>query len=327
MAAPARLHGAGRWVSASEHERILSTSSFGQQHRIETGFSSATAGNWSGADTDGAMVALWLTNKRSALTQRAYAADAKAFALALAARGKTLRTATALDVQAWKSALKGADASRARRVSAIKSLLSFAHKSGYLPFNVGTIIDVPRKTDGRTERILDEDEVRAIRAAASGKHAAMVDLLYLSGMRVSEICMLQNKRVRRTGQTFTITVHGKGSKTRYVLVRSEVGEQLGVDDKKPEAFVFATRTGRRVHPTWVWKMIRKAAAAAGVDKPVSPHWMRHAYASHALDHGAPVPLVQQSLGHASLATTGIYAHARPTDSAGLYLDKRPITRR
>ena len=69
----------------------------------------------------------------------------------------------------------------------------------------------------------------------------------------------------------------------------------------------------------LWRIVRKAARAAGIKEDVSPHWFRHAHASHALDRGAPAHLVQQTLGHQSLATTSRYAHARPDDSSGQYL--------
>jgi integrase/recombinase XerD len=69
----------------------------------------------------------------------------------------------------------------------------------------------------------------------------------------------------------------------------------------------------------VWRIVRAAAARAGISLAVSPHWLRHAHASHALDRGAPIHLVQATLGHASVATTGKYLHARPTDSSARYL--------
>jgi integrase/recombinase XerD len=74
-----------------------------------------------------------------------------------------------------------------------------------------------------------------------------------------------------------------------------------------------------LHRTTVERIVTRAARRAGIDKHVSPHWLRHALASHALDRGAPIHVVQQTLGHASLATTSKYSHARPGDSAGLYV--------
>ncbi len=83
--------------------------------------------------------------------------------------------------------------------------------------------------------------------------------------------------------------------------------------------MFRSRRGGHLDPAQAWRIVRAAAERAGLDLPVSPHWLRHAHASHALDRGAPIHLVQATLGHASVATTGRYLHARPTDSSSRYL--------
>ena len=87
---------------------------------------------------------------------------------------------------------------------------------------------------------------------------------------------------------------------------------------KAEELVFQTRSGKPLDRGRVRVILRRAAQRAGVTDSVSPHWLRHAHASHALDHGAPIHLVQATLGHASVATTGRYLHARPTDSSARY---------
>ena len=83
--------------------------------------------------------------------------------------------------------------------------------------------------------------------------------------------------------------------------------------------VFRSRKGGHLDESQVWRIVRKAAKRAGIEKKVSCHWLRHAHASHALDRGAPIHLVQATLGHSSISTTGKYLHARPTDSSGSYL--------
>ena len=83
--------------------------------------------------------------------------------------------------------------------------------------------------------------------------------------------------------------------------------------------VFESRQGGPLSAVQVLRIVRKAAQRAGLELAVSPHWLRHAHASHALDHGAPIHLVQATLGHASVATTGRYLHARPSDSSARYL--------
>ena len=119
-----------------------------------------------------------------------------------------------------------------------------------------------------------------------------------------------------------ITVFGKGGKTRVVLLSHDTWAELialegedGADDP-----VFASRKGKgHLHPSQVNRIVRAAGKRAGIEAPVSPHWLRHAHASHALDRGAPIHLVQATLGHASVATTGKYLHARPEDSSARYL--------
>ena len=96
---------------------------------------------------------------------------------------------------------------------------------------------------------------------------------------------------------------------------------MGLREGAPlEAPVFRSRKGRKaLSLRQVERIVQAAARRAGVELPVSPHWLRHAHASHALDRGAPIHLVQATLGHASVATTGRYLHARPTESSAKYL--------
>ncbi len=277
----------------------------------------------SGARGDAQFIALWLGGKQSEHTRRAYSSDAEAFLLYISPRG--LQSVTVTDLQGWKGTLRGAPATVSRRVKAIKSLLSFGQKTGYLAFNVGTAVDAPSVPNTLAERILSEPEVRAIvAAAAEGRDALMLRTLYATGARRSELCALCWEHVHPTpAGGATITLHGKGRKTRHVLVPEAIAMDLaahrrGAGDGSP---VFSTRSGLPVHPDNLAKMVRQAVKRSGVTRRATPHWFRHAHASHALDHGAPVSLVQASLGHESLATTGEYVHARPTDGAALYLPK------
>ena len=146
--------------------------------------------------------------------------------------------------------------------------------------------------------------------------------MYAAGLRVSEICGLKWRDILEREGAGQITVFGKGGKTRVVLLSSETWASLttlrceaGGDDP-----VFASRKGKgHLHPSHVKRIVQAAAERAGIDAPVSPHWLRHAHASHALDRGAPIHLVQATLGHASVSTTGKYLHARPEDSSARYL--------
>jgi integrase/recombinase XerD len=140
-------------------------------------------------------------------------------------------------------------------------------------------------------------------------------------LRVSELCELQ-----ANGDGGQITVLGKGSVTRSIQIPASVWKLvigLRPADVSREDPVFPSRkkkAGGRLKPLAVFRLVRAAAKRAGIEVPVSPHWFRHAHASHALDRGAPIHLVQATLGHASsIQTTGRYLHARPQDSSSRYL--------
>jgi len=146
-------------------------------------------------------------------------------------------------------------------------------------------------------------------------------LLYGAGLRVSELCGLRWRDVVERDDSAQVTVFGKGGKTRHVLLSVGTWEVLrairgnaGEDDP-----LFVSRKGTPLSVSQVFRIVRAAARRAGVEKGVSPHWLRHCHGSHALDRGAAVHLVQATLGHSSVATTGRYLHARPTESSSKYL--------
>lgn len=270
-----------------------------------------TARDASGADSDRDLVQLWL-HGRPTRTAEAYAADAEA----LLATGVTLRTLTLASLQAWVDGLSGAASSKARRVSAAKSLLSFAHRVGYVPFNVGAALRAPvvRRT---LPRALTRGQVeRLLEAAPEGRARALCTALYLTGARVSELLAVTWADVTaQPDGSATIAVVGKGNKPRRLRLRVGVLPAPGL----PSEPVFRTRTGRALSVREAQAIVRRAAVAAGLTEAVSPHWLRHAHVSHALDAGAPVHTVQATVGHASLATTSRYAHPKPGACSGDWL--------
>jgi integrase/recombinase XerD len=237
---------------------------------------------------------------------------------------KPLPSVTLTDLQAWADTLgQGSPASVNRALTAVKSLLSFAHETGYLPFNVGIAVKLRPNRDGLSQRILEESEVaRLVEAAAPGRNRVMLKLLYVSGVRVSELCSLKWCDALARQDAGQITVFGKGGKTRTVLLRPKVWQQLLSLRGEAQAVdpIFPSRSGGGpLDPSQVRRIVYAAAHKAGLEQKVSPHWFRHAHASHALDRSAPIHLVQATLGHASVATTGRYLHARPNASSGEYL--------
>ena len=271
--------------------------------------------------SDDRLVELWL-HGRSPHTIRVYRADVEAF---LAFVGRPLGQVTLGDLQAYADALADrglAPASRSRKLSAVKSLLTFGQRTGYLPFNVGAAVNLPRPKDTLAERILTEREVRAmLKKERNPRNRALLLLLYAGGLRVSEVCALKWRDLQEREEAGQVTAFGKGGRTRVVLLPGGVWDELVAirGEAGPDDPVFASRKGGHLQPRQVARIVNAAANRAGVDKPVSPHWLRHAHASHAMDHGAPVHLVQATLGHTSVATTGRYLHARPTDSSARYL--------
>ncbi len=272
------------------------------------------------AETDEQLIRLWL-HGRPATTRRAYQFDADRFR---AFAGKPLRMITVGDVQTFADSIDHlADASRARALSAVKSLLSYGHRIGYLPFNVGAPVRLPKLKDTLAERILPEEVViRMVTGEATPRNRALLRTLYGAGLRVSELCGLKWRDVAERDDSAQITVFGKGGRTRHVLLSQGTWEALKAirGDAGPDDAVFrSSRGGGALDARQARRIVAAAARRAGVDAQVSPHWLRHAHASHALDRGAAIHLVQATLGHSSVATTGRYLHARPTESSSKYL--------
>jgi integrase/recombinase XerD len=276
------------------------------------------------ARSDAHLLELWLYGK-SRHTARYYRRVATGFLAGLdPAAG--LWGATLGDLQAWAAALPGGDGSRHVALAVVKSLLTFGHRIGYLPVNVGAAVKLPPVKDALAERILPREAVyRLIDREPDPRNRALLKLLYVAGLRVSEATGLRwrdlQARDKGLGQ---VTVFGKGGKTRRVLLPAAVWRELvalrgpGTDESAP---VFRSkRSALPLDDRQARRLVESAARRAGLPEGVSPHWLRHAHASHALEHGgASVAFVRDSLGHASVATTSRYLHAHPDDSSALHL--------
>jgi integrase/recombinase XerD len=273
--------------------------------------------------SDDQLMDLWLDG-RSPHTQRAYRADVERFR---GEAGKSLAGVTLRDLQEFAGSIATlAPASRYRILAAVKSLLAFGHRLGYLPFDVGRALRLPAIRNRLVERILPEADLhRILELEGDRRNRAILSLLYASGIRVSELCGLSWRDLQPNEDTGQVTVFGKGGVTRSIQLPESVWKQLsglrqaGVRLDDPVFLSRKKKDGARLRPLAVLRIIRKAATRAGIEVPVSPHWFRHAHASHALDHGAPIHLVQATLGHASINTTGRYLHARPKESSGSFL--------
>lgn len=273
------------------------------------------------AETDEQLIGLWL-HGRPTTTTAVYRADAKRMMIFV---GKPLAVTTLADLQAFALKLEAeglAPGTRHRILSAVKSLFSFACKLGYVRFDVGRALRLPSLRNRLSDRILDEEQIaRMISLELQPRNRMVLTLLYAAGFRVSELAGLKWRDcvARQSGEQ--ITVEGKGGKVRAVLLLASVWGGLvalrrGAAEDAP---VFRSRKRGHLQRAQLLRIVRRAAKRAGIAKNVSPHWLRHGHASHALDRGCPIHIVQQTLGHESLHSTTRYVHARPNDSSSTYL--------
>lgn len=270
--------------------------------------------------SDSQTINLWLHGK-APTTQRGYKREIASF---LAFVEKPLQWVTLGDLQRYSDSLGHlAPRTQCRTLAAIKSLLSFAQKIGYVRFNAGAPLSLPKPKNDLAERILSEEETARMIALATGRDRVLLRFLYASGCRCSEVLGIRWRDFAEASEGRAIvTVYGKGSRTRHILLPGSVWrdvQSLKRPEDGPNDAPFRSRLGKPLSQPQLWRIVRTAAKRAGITRPVSPHWWRHACASHSLDRGAPVHVVQKSLGHASLSTTSIYAHCRPSEGAALYL--------
>jgi integrase/recombinase XerD len=280
------------------------------------------------AATDEQLLASWIESLGSPHTRRNFEQIARRFLAELPNAG--MRTATVEDArEALTRITAGLAETTARQyVLRIKSLLGYAHRLGYTPFNAGVAIRVksegPRRGAALAKRILSEVEVGLlIRAAPAKRDRVLLETLYAGGLRVSEVAALTWADVLQRGEQVQLSITGKGGVVRQVLLPEIVSKSLlslrgDAGNNDP---VFASRKGGgRLTERAVLGMLKRTAIKAGVNTAVSPHWLRHAHGSHAIDRGASLPEVQETLGHGNISTTSGYLHARPNTSSGLKLD-------
>ena len=258
----------------------------------------------------------------------AYARDLAAFARFLVARRvrQAGGVATAV-VRAHLVALADrglSPRSRARALAAIHGFLRFLTVRGVLRADPAAELGV-RRPPSRLPRALGAGPVAALLAqpaeqAPRGlRDRALLELLYACGLRVSEAVALRGAQVNL--EAGFVTVMGKGGKERVVPIGRAAraaleayltGERPRLLRGRPSPFVFLGTRGRPLTRQAVWKLVRRCALAAGVGERVSPHTLRHTFATHLLDGGADLRIVQTLLGHADISTTQIYTHVSPT---------------
>lgn len=287
-------------------------------------------------------------------TLAAYRRDLADFASYQARSGRPLVLASAADVAAYMAALGRdglAPASRARRLSTLRQLYKFLLNDGVIGDDPTVSISGPRKARP-LPRILSVDEVDTLISAAERRTGmtrgrdrvralrlhALVETLYATGMRASELVALPRSVLAGDGEV--LTIRGKGGRERMVpLTRAAraaiaaflaVGED-GADDVSRSLstkWLFPSR-GSQGHVTRqrLGQELKELAIEAGLDpERVSPHVLRHAFASHLLDRGADLRAVQQLLGHADISTTEIYTHVLEERLKAVVFDHHPLAK-
>ena len=280
-------------------------------------------------NSDAKLIELWCHGK-SPQTQRYYRLEAARF---LEFVGKPLAKVTLLDAQAYCDYLHGTRlsvSSQNRAIAAVKALFGFGYKIGVLRVNVGAAIKLPKQKERLAERILPEMTVLAmILNERHPRNRAVLMTLYGLGLRVSELCSLRWKDLQPRDVGGQVTVYGKGGETRTLLITPDLWQvllsQRGDAGRSEPIFRSEvgnkySRKGGALSPSHVTRIVRAAAFRVGITEvKVSPHWLRHAHATHALDNGCPIHLLSSSLGHQSVATTSRYLHARPGAGSLQYL--------
>ena len=273
------------------------------------------------ADTDGELIELWLRTKASKYTRAEYKRDIETFRRAI--EGRELRAVKLVDLQDYAdSLLSRSPNTRRRMLSSLKSLLSFARKIGYLQFDVGAALSLPRAKNVLPERILTEEQVMTmIVAEGNQRNQLLLHLLYVSGGRISEVAGLRWRDFQAREGGGQVTLFGKGDKTRVVRLPAKLWADLEAVRSDADHFVFHRRgwPGKGLNVSQIRRIVYAAAKRAGVTPGVSPHWLRHSMATHSLERGANIALVAATLGHSDVQITSKYLHARPSDSASLYL--------
>ncbi len=232
-------------------------------------------------------------------------------------------------VRNWLDSLDCADTTKQKHLAILKAFFNYVLTLDAAPIKSSPLprqfkVAVPKET--LVERILTIEEVKAlIENELNLRNHLILKTLYQTGVRVSELCGLRWKDItpRPEINTVQLTVYGKRGKTRHITLKPELATELEKfrADVIANSPIFTSEKGNPLAPAHIHRIVKRAAAKAqlpSADK-VSPHWLRHAHATHALERGAPLRLVQATLGHASLDTTSKYLHIRPSESSGDYL--------
>ena len=267
--------------------------------------------------------ALWLEDGLARNTLESYRRDLAQFAQWLGARHLALPAARHDDVLAYLAHRVGTGArarTTARLLSSLKRFYQWLARQGRIDADPTLNVDGPKLPRSLPKSLTEDDVERLLAAPAADTHRglrdrAMLEMLYASGLRVSELVGLKVAQVSR--DMGVARIMGKGSKERLVPLGEEALGWLKryLDLARPALLagrasdaLFVTARGGAMTRQAFWQLIKRYAGAAGLSATISPHTLRHAFATHLLNHGADLRVVQLLLGHADISTTQIYTH-------------------
>ncbi|OBS10421.1 site-specific tyrosine recombinase XerD [Acidihalobacter prosperus] len=298
----------------------------------------AEAAPWRG-QIEAFLDALWAERGLSDHTLTAYRHDLEGLARALDRQGLGLlqaRREHLLDYLSSRLAAGGSPRSSARLLSTLRRFYRQMQRDGRIAGDPTAEIDPPRLGRPLPDALSEADVEHLLAAPAVStpeglRDRAMLELLYATGLRVSELVGLVESRLNlRHG---VVRVIGKGSRERLVPVGDEASAWVEryLAEARPELMkghgvstaLFVTRRGGPMTRQAFWYLIRRHARHAGIDKHLSPHTLRHAFATHLLNHGADLRVVQMLLGHSDLSTTQIYTHVAKARLQALHAAHHP----
>ena len=270
--------------------------------------------------------ALWSEKGLSKNTLDAYERDLRTFAhwLFSVPHQTTLLDASTANIQeylGWRFDQKAKPTSTARLISTLRRFYRYLQREGRIEISPVELIEPPKQGRSLPDTVTEDEVVALLHApdlqqAAGVRDRAMLELLYATGLRVSELIELELSRCSL--QNGVIRVLGKGSKERLVPMGDEAVDWINLYllEARPALMhgkgtcdqVFVTNRGSGMTRQAFWYAIKKYAVQAGIRRKISPHTLRHAFATHLLNHGADLRVVQLLLGHSDLSTTQIYTH-------------------
>ncbi|MBL8197835.1 MAG: site-specific tyrosine recombinase XerD [Chromatiales bacterium] len=282
--------------------------------------------------------AIWMERGLSANTLGAYRADLAALQRWLAQRDTSLIYASRADLLAFiaSRAKQGSKPrSTARQLSSFRRFYRFLLREGVIQEDPTVKIDMP-KIGRSLPRSLTESEVDALLAAPETsdplghRDRAMLEVLYATGLRVSELINLRQSEVNLNQGV--LRIRGKGDRERLIPFGEEsqrwirefmTGPRLEILLERQSDYLFPTRRGDRMTRQAFWHIIKRYAKKADIEARLSPHTLRHAFATHLLNHGADLRVVQMLLGHSDLSTTQIYTHVARERMKELHAQHHP----